>query len=227
MERKLSFEVGEYYHIYNRGVDKRRIFQDSRDWNRFRDALYICNTEKSIKFRLLPPDILTFERGETLVDIFAYALMPNHFHIIVGEKKEGGISAFSGKLLTSYSMYFNTKNERSGPLMCRPFRSSHIADDEYFRWVFSYVHLNPLELIEPDWKERGIGDMRRATGHLASYAYSSYPDYFSGDRKESRILAKEALPIDASDLRDDELFNVFQEEKDPDAFEQVEKFLTT
>lgn len=227
MDRKKPFAVGEYYHIYNRGVDKRDIFHEPRDWDRFRDGLYICNTEKAVVFRDLPPDIFTFERDETLVDIFAYALMPNHFHMIVGEKKDDGISTFTGKLLTSYSMYFNTKRERSGPLMCRPFRSSHIGGDDYFRWVFAYVHLNPLELLEPGWKERGVGNTKRAVAHLASHPHSSYSDYFVGNRKESRILAKDALPIDAADVADDELFIAFQEGKDFEAFANAEKFFAS
>ncbi len=223
----MPFEVGEHYHIYNRGVDKRNIFHDARDRDRFRDALFVCNTEKSSKFRDLPTDLFTFERDETCVDVFAYALMPNHFHLIIGEKQEGGISSFMGKLLTSYSMYFNTKYERSGPLMCRPFRSSHIDSDEYFRWVFAYVHLNPLELFEPQWKKNGVKNVKRATRNLTGYAYSSYSDYFSHERKESRILSQKSLPIDASDIKDDELFKVFEEEKDEDGFLRAEKFLAT
>jgi putative transposase len=226
VDRKNPFVAGEYYHVYNRGVDKRDIFHEPRDWDRLRDGMYICNTGKAIKFRDLPLDIFSFERGETLVDIFAYALMPNHFHMILGEKKEGGISAFTGKLLTSYSMYFNTKYERTGPLMCRPFRSSHIGNDDYFRWVFSYVHLNPLELIEPGWKERGIRDAGRARVYLASHAHSSYSDYFVGDRKESRVLAKDALPIDVASVAEDELFGTFQEAKEFGAFVNAEKFLS-
>ena len=228
MDRKKPFVADEYYHLYNRGVDKRNIFQDLRDWDRFRSALYVCNTEKSIAFRDLPLDCYEFDRGEHIVDILAYALMPNHFHLIVKEKNDGGISAFSAKLLTSYSMYFNTKYARSGPLMCRPFRSSHIGDDDYFRWVFAYVHLNPLELVEPGWKERGLQDVKRAGVHLKSYMHSSYPDYFSENRKESKILSRDALPIDISDfISGDEMFSAFQEGNAADVFADAEKFLSS
>jgi len=223
MDRQKPFITGEYYHIYNRGVDKRDIFRDPRDWDRFRDGLYVCNTEKSIVFRGLPSNIFTFERGETIVDIFAYALMPNHFHLIIGEKRDGGISTFVGRLLTSYSMYFNTKYERSGPLMCRPFRSSHIGEDDYFRWLFSYVHLNPLQLLDPDWEKRDAENLKRAVKRLASYTHSSYQDYFESNRRESQILAKEALPIDICNL--DDIFPFFQEGKNHETFVEVEKFL--
>lgn len=138
---------------------------------------------------------------ETLVDILAYALMPNHIHLLVREKKTGGISKFMHKLLTAYSMYFNTKYTRSGPLFTRPFRSKHIDSDEYFRWVFAYVLLNPLELLQSDWKERGIQDRNAASLHLQTYPYSSYADYFLNDRPESRILEKDALPIEMHDLK--------------------------
>ena len=225
MERKDSFIVGEIYHIYNRGVDKRNIFQDRNDRDRFRDRLYVYNTERAVNFRDVP-EAFAFERGETTVDILAYTLMPNHFHLLIHEKKEGGISSFLGKLLTSYAMYFNTKYQRSGPLMCRPFRSSHVGDDTYLRWVFAYIHLNPLELIEPSFKERGIQNAKRAYMHLKSHAHSSYYDYFCADRKESSILSRDALPVELSDFaKGDELFSILQEASVQDAFTATDKFL--
>lgn len=138
--------------------------------------------------------------GDTLVDLLAYALMPNHVHMIVREKQEGGISKFMLKLMTAYSMYFNTKHERSGPLFVRPFRAKHIDSDEYFRWIISYVHLNPLDLHETGWKESGFANKDTATTFISSFKYSSYADYFLGARSEGSILSKEALPVDIQDL---------------------------
>ena len=222
----MPFTVGEFYHVYNRGVDKRKIFLTRGDWDRFRDSLYVHNTERAVKFRDLPEEILSFDRDDITVDIVAYTLMPNHFHLLLREKKEGGISAFMGKLLTSYSMYFNTKYQRSGPLMCRPFRSRHIDSDEYLRWVFAYIHLNPLESLEPAWKENGLQNSQRASEHLRSYVHSSYQDYFHGYRKASRILSREDLPIDISEfVSGDELFSSLQEGIGEGAFAVAEKFL--
>jgi putative transposase len=132
---------------------------------------------------------------EPLVDILAYALMPNHFHLVAKERSEGGISRFMLKLMTAYSMFFNTKYERSGPLFTRPFRSKHVDSDAYLRWVFAYVSLNPLDLIAPDWGERGVSDIPAAHEFMQQYRFSSFPDYIN-ERPETRILAKNELPLD-------------------------------
>ena len=127
--------------------------------------------------------------------------MPNHIHLIVHEMRKGGISKFMLKLMTAYSMYFNTKYARSGPLFTRPFRSRHINSDEYFRWVFAYVLLNPLELHQVDWKETGVRNRAEAAQYMQTYPYSSYQDYFAKDRPESRILEKSALPIELNEVQ--------------------------
>lgn len=97
-------------------------------------------------------------------------------------------------------MYMNIKYERSGPLMCRPFRAKHIDTDEYFRWVLAYVHLNPLDLVEKNWKEKGISNLRLAQKFLDEYPWSSYQDYYKTERPETKILSKEELPIAIQDM---------------------------
>ncbi len=222
MERKEPFETGEFYHVYNRGVNKYKIFFSKGDWDHFQRLLYLRNTTSDSKLninRLKKEDTYKVFQGSpgTLVDIIAYAFMDNHFHILLKEKQEGGITKFMSRLMTSYSMYMNKKYDRSGPLMCRPFRSKHIDSDEYLRWVITYIHLNPIEQIEPKWKDNGIHDLKSAQEFLKKYSYSSYQDYFvsrqgsPGDevRQESAILNKDALPIDISDL--DNLREMLQE----------------
>jgi len=86
--------------------------------------------------------------------------------------------------------------------MNHPFRAKHIDDDDYFRWVMSYVHLNPLDLVEPGWKERGLQDKQRALIFLKSYRFSSYADYFGPWRLEGKIVDTAALPIAITDLED-------------------------
>ena len=129
-----------------------------------------------------------------LVDIGAYCLMPNHFHLLVREKNEGGIQKFMLKLLTAYSMYFNKKNERSGSLFENRFRALHVDDDDYLRYLLAYIHLNPIKLIDPHWKENGIRNTREAKQYLAGYQHSSYLDYTEGERYERAILNPEAFP---------------------------------
>ena len=111
--RKQDFEIDEYYHLYNRGTEKRIIFLDEQDYKHFLFLMYICNTQKSIVLREIDE---LFDRGEAIIEIGAYCLMPNHFHILVREKIENGISTYMRKLLTAYSMYFNKKYKRSGKL---------------------------------------------------------------------------------------------------------------
>ena len=200
--RKISFTEGEFYHIYNRGVDKRKIFFSNGDWKHFQALLYTCNSTEPIRkaSRVQGVSLDKIERGETLVDVCVYAMMPNHFHIIAFEKQENGITKYMQKLLTAFSMYMNIKYDRTGPLMCRPFRAKHVNSDEYFRWLFSYIHLNPVELQDKDWKEKGIQNVQDTTNFLKEYRYSSYLDYFVEEREVSLILNKSALPTDVDDL---------------------------
>jgi len=204
MERNIAFETGEFYHVYNRGIDKHKIFFSDGDWRYFQRLLYIRNdVDGHIRpARVKNKPLATLPATEPLVHIQAYALMPNHFHLLLSEAVPGGISTFMSRLLTSYSMYMNKKYDRSGPLMCRPFRAKHVDSDEYMRWLIAYIHLNPLELEQPDVKEQGIANISAAQAFLAEYPYASYRDYFAAERDESRILNKSSLPFFISDLED-------------------------
>ncbi len=195
MQRKFAFVPGEYYHVYNRGIEKRVVFKEAGDWVRFQHLLHLCNSKNPLVFKTIQGSPLDVDMGGRLVSLLAYSLMPNHFHIVIQENSRGGLSRFLGRLLTAYSMYFNIKYDRSGALFCRPTKARHIVGDEYFRWVFSYIHLNPLEIYRPGWKEGGIKDRTLATEFIKKFSYSSYPDYFVGERKEGIILDKESLPI--------------------------------
>ncbi|MDP2648393.1 MAG: transposase [bacterium] len=146
------------------------------------------NTRAASKYRGESSAELFARKRESLVDILAYSLMPNHFHIVARQLAERGISIFMGKLCTGYSMYFNRKHDHSGTLFQGPFKSSHIDTDSYFLWSFAYAHLNPLSLVEPEWSGKHIRDSLRAQKFLEKYRYSSYPDYYCGKRPERTIL---------------------------------------
>lgn len=197
MARLIEFGSGEYYHLYNRGTEKRNIFLEKKDYDRFLTLLYLANqvgpTELKLQGRTLD-EISEPRKGERLVDIVVYCLMPNHFHLLVRECQDGGISKFMQKLTTGYTMYFNKKNERSGALFQGKFKATHAADDSYLRYLVSYIHLNPVKLIEPKWKETGITDKARAEQYLETYTPSSYLDYLGKQRPEGIILTREALP---------------------------------
>jgi len=195
--RETPFICNEYYHIYNRGVNKMEIFINNKDYNRFLKLLYVINNTALIKFsdiETCPGKAWTFEREETLVDIGAFCLMPNHFHLLLKEKREGGITIFLHRLSTSYSLYFNKKNERTGALFQGKFKSEHIKNDAHLKYLFSYIHLNPIKLIQNDWKETGIMDINGSLEYLSRYKYSSYLDFIEEQRYESKILNISAFP---------------------------------
>ena len=192
--RKVNFSINEYYHIYNRGNSKQAIFLDEEYYNHFIELLYLCNSTRSIIYRDISKNAYDFDREETLVDIGAYCLMPNHFHILVKEKSENGISKFMQKISTAYSMYFNKKHKRTGGLFEGKFKSQYIGIDRYMKYIFSYIHLNPIKLIEPGWKEKGIKNIKNAIKYLKTYQYSSYVDYLNENRLRLKILNQKEFP---------------------------------
>lgn len=198
MTRKILFASGEHYHVYNRGTDKRDIFLSDRDYGRFLALLFICNSSKPVDLKLQGRtlyEILENDRGETIVDLLSYCLMPNHFHLIIHEKNEGGISHFMQKLMTGYTMYFNKLNERSGALFQGKFKATHIDNDRYLSYLISYVHLNPIKLIDPDWKTKGLRDQSEAEKFLNAYRYSSFKDYCKENRLECALIDKIDNPL--------------------------------
>jgi len=195
MERRFNFSVDEYYHVYSRGTERREIFLDKHDRERFIKLLYILNSEKAFKFRDVQGySFGSLERGNQRTAIGAYCLMPNHFHLLVRETEEGGLSLFMQKLLTAYSMYFNKKYARSGRLFESTFRAQFVDNDNYLKYLFAYIHLNPVKLLEPEWKEKGIQDEEKALEYLKQYRYSSFNEHMGEERDEEAILSKEHFP---------------------------------
>lgn len=198
MSRNITFSPDEYYHCYSRGTEKRKVFLDKADYHRFIHLLFICNSESKIhlsdyKGRSFT-EIFEIDRGETLVDVGAYCLMTNHFHLLLKEKKDGNISLFMQKLMTAYTMYFNKRYERSGALFESRFRAKHCDTDEYLKYIFSYIHLNPIKLMDPKWKESGIKNKKLAEKFLSDYEYSSYLDYMGENRAQGVILNRKSFP---------------------------------
>lgn len=195
--RLIPLAPNEYFHIYNRGTDKRTIFYDDTDYRRFLELLYLCNSQQQINVRnvkLIHDSIFEFDRIDCLVSIGAFCLMPNHFHLLLTSNTEGGISQFMKKVSTGYSMYFNKKYERTGALFQGKFKSEHANTDEYLKYLYAYIHLNPVKLIDPSWKEEGIKDAAKSYDFAASFQYSSLPDYLGQKRKENKILDPKPFP---------------------------------
>lgn len=195
MQRKYTFSIGEFYHLYNRGVEKRDIFIEKKDWERFHKLLYVANSTIPFRFNeIKDQSIDTIDRGDPIVAVGVYVLMPNHFHILAKEITQNGLSTFMRKLSTGYSMYFNKKHERVGPLLQGRFKAEHVIRDEHLKYLYAYIHLNPVKLIEPKWKEVGIKNRDRAFKFINQYYYSSYEDYCNTTRQEYKILSKNEFP---------------------------------
>lgn len=181
---KFVSDPGCIYHIYNRGVEKRKIFLDNQDYFRFIHDLFEFNDEamagrfKNIRGSTSDPGVLDLEKKQDLiVEILAFCLMPNHFHILLRQLSNDGIVKFMQKLGTGYSMYFNEKNQRVGGLFQGRFKAVLVDNESYFIYLPYYIHSNPLDLIMPEWKEKGIRDWKKASHFLESYRWSSYLDY--------------------------------------------------
>ncbi len=142
--RKTNLVEGEYYHIYNRGVEKRNIFTDKRDLNRFIQSIEEFNTKDPIG-SLYQNSFVKDKLGgkaSKLVKFVAYCVNPNHYHFIITPLVEKGIEKFMQKLGTGYTMYFNNKQKRTGVLFQGKFKSKHVDSNEYLLKLSSYVNLN-------------------------------------------------------------------------------------
>lgn len=200
--RKVPFVPEEFYHIYNRGNSRQAIYLTEADYSRFMTLLYIANGTNHLDFRRIDPgELFKYERGEQQVSIGAYCLMPNHFHILTTPLVEGGVTTFMRKLTTGYSMYFNKKHHRTGSLFEGRFKSEHVDNDNYLKYLFSYIHLNPAKLIQSDWHKVGIRDREKVLQYLKDFQYSSYIDN-SLIRSESAIINREKFPEYFADKKD-------------------------
>ena len=215
MLRKDPFVTGEYYHIYNRGVDKRTIFKLEKDYERFMMLLYIANSRSEEPLRLDNlinhshksfEEIMVLDKGKPLVSIGAWCLMTNHFHLLIRQEVDGGVTKFMQKLGTGYSMFFNIKYQRQGALFGGAFKSNLLkADDRYMQHLFGYIHINPLDIKFSGWEnkiKKSSGDLKK---FLEFYRYSSYLDYIGKNRIEKNIINLKNFPeyfADAKSFKD-------------------------
>lgn len=198
---RFPLTVGEWYHCYNRGVEKRKVFQSKSDYERFLFLMYVGNGSKPIQTSHLKSNRLqnafvdtSLERDEPLTEIGTYSLMPTHSHFVLKEIRKNGIARFMQKVFTGYTMYFNKKNERTGALFAGTYKSRHLIDDRYLKMVVPYVHLNPVELIEPRWKD-GKGNIVTIEKWLKQYPYSSLPDFLGVERLERKLISESIFEL--------------------------------
>jgi len=168
--RAKFYGVGHYYHVYNRGVAKQKIFREEVDY------FYFLSLFK----KHLQEDEETVDRYGRLaknyseeVELNAFCLMPNHFHLLFYLKQDQGIEHIMRSTMTAYTMYFNRKYRRVGSLYQGVFLASRITNDMYFWHISRYIHLNPMDV----------------TDNYAEYPYSSY-GYFVGEKHASWLHAE-------------------------------------
>lgn len=178
---KTIFANDQIYHVINRGVEEKDIFLDRRDYSRFFDSfLYYqkCNPPVRYSFRKLV-DQKRFLKLENLVEIICYCLMPSHFHFLLKQVKDNGVSSFISKLTNSYTRYFNTRHQRKGHLFQGPFKAIRIENDGQLIHVSRYIHLNSV------------------TGFLVEkpedYPFSSYSEYLG---KEKEKICQKDIVLD-------------------------------
>jgi len=166
--RKHKFITDQYYHIYNRGVDKRDVFMNKNDLNRFVLSIKEFNIIEpigSIKEVLQSKTDLDRLKNENppLVSIVCFCINPNHFHFIIKQEVDGGISEFFKRLLGGYARYFNKTHNRTGTLFQGRFKSKLIEDEAYFLKIRPYVNINYL-----------IHDIPPEKGHLVLSSCQEY-----------------------------------------------------
>jgi putative transposase len=179
--KREKLAIGEYSHIYNRGTDKRAIFNKEEDIERFIESMYIFNTIKPTLSLIRKKDYNDYSVGvgplqEPLVEIVAYSLLPNHFHILVKQIIDGGMSEFMKRLQGGYTSYFNEENKRSGALFQGKYKYKHVDTDEYFRNIFCYVTFNST-----------VHNFSKDKNHLIA---SSFGEYIS---RTSYLIAKSQM----------------------------------
>lgn len=176
--RIIPFTNGEYYHIYNRGVAKMPIYLNAFDYKQFLNSVLYYQIEgPKPRFSFFKRQPILLVDRKKLIDIVCYCLMSNHFHFLLRQVREGGITEFIGKLSNSYTKYFNIKNKRIGPLLQGEFQAVHVASDEQIIHLSRYIHLNPV-----------VGYAAR---ELQTYKWSSYLEYL-GIVKNS-VCSKEII----------------------------------
>ncbi|MFA5877412.1 MAG: transposase [Candidatus Paceibacterota bacterium] len=184
----------DLYHVLNRGVEKRDIFMDNGDRVRFVHELYEFNdTRPANNTSRKMNDLVgrSFER-ERLVDIHGWCLMKNHYHLLLSERMEGGLTKFLMKLNVGYAKFFNEKYKRSGYLFSGRTKKVLIENDAQFNYILHYIHLNPLDYLKgaEEWRIRSKGKIKNSKeplAYLKSYRWSSYLDYIGEENFPSLL----------------------------------------
>lgn len=182
----------EFWHLIGRGVEKRDIVLNDSERARFIHNLYVFNDANPTPNFVVLDRHDNMRKRERLVDIHAFCLMKNHYHLFVSERVEGGISLFMQKLNMGYTKYFNERHERSGALWQGKYRKVLIERNAHFLYIPFYIHLNPLDYVAPEWREGKARNVHKALESLLEYRWSSHLDYL-GVRNFPSLLRFDVL----------------------------------
>lgn len=160
--RKVIFAPNQFYHVYNRGSEKRIIFLSTRDYSKF-----LQRTKENAK--------------KFAIDILCYCLMPNHFHFLLKQNSNISTMSFMNALQLGYAKYFNTKYERIGPLFQGRFKAKIIETDEYLLQLSAYIHLNPIAEAANSENPQDSGDLIQK---LRDFPHSSYREYLGVEKPD-------------------------------------------
>ena len=203
MNRRIKFEPGKIYHVFNRGVEKRDIFLSDGDKWRFLQGMYLFNDETAsanllyrleqqkgkMHFGILRDYVKKNDvKRKPLVRIMADCLKPNHFHLLIQEIRVGGISKFMQKFGTGYVKFFNKKHERVGPLFQGVFKAIEVKTDEQLMYLLAYINvINPGQELEPELKS-AAQDPGEILRFVENYPWSTHLEYLN--KRDSIIVDK-------------------------------------
>ncbi len=165
------------FHVFNRGMAKQDIFRDEADYYRFVYCLYKLNNQggairtRKDRFNLELPE------QDRIVEILKWSLLPNHYHLLLCEAREGGVTDFIKRLGNAYTKYFNTRYEKSGYLFQNKAKVVEVENESQFMYIPFYIDFNPLDLKFPSWKKNDRIKEKEATKFLTEYRWSSFRDY--------------------------------------------------
>ena len=194
----------EIYHVLSRGVDKRKIFMDDKDRFRFIHDLFEfndvapANTSSYHFYNNESGDVGRRQIGretktrKLLVTLHCFCLMPNHYHLLLSPLIEKGMSLFMKKLNGGYVKYFNEKHDRTGTLFERKYKSILVENESHFTHLPYYIHLNALDLVAPEWRERTLRNPKKALDFLNDYRWSSHLDY-TGQKNFPSVTQRDFL----------------------------------
>ena len=184
--------VGDIYHVCNRGIRKEKIFNDDSDYFRFVLNLYRLNNKgESLRINSHTKSIDSFPEQDKIVEVLKWTLLPNHYHLLLYEKVDGGVLEFIKRLGNSYTKYINIKRESSGYLFQNSARMVQVQNDKHFLYIPFYIDLNLLDLIYSK-DERMKIDVKKSLDFFRNYQWSSFRDYFDNKNSSfSKIINKD------------------------------------